>query len=118
MRPLAHGHDTNKVLNDAGTAFVETTPVTLSGSFLEAEYWFYPWLIGTMKYDGVNSPTDRMNGVSRHNTRNMFTPSLHILVRSNIKLEQQFIYSYEQSIPDSTNFYRANQFLSGMDFVF
>jgi hypothetical protein len=113
-----HAHDTNKIVNDGGTAFVETTPVTYSGGFLEAEYWFYPWLIATMKYDGVNSPTDQLNGVSRHDTRNIFTPSLHILVRPNIKLEEQFSYNYEQPIPDTAKFYRANQFLSGVDFVF
>src|SRR5215472_12062592 len=40
-----HGHDTNKIVNDTGSGFVETTPVTYSGGFLEAQYWFYPWLI-------------------------------------------------------------------------
>ena len=114
----AHGHDTNKTLNDDGTAFVETTPVTFSGGFLEAEYWFYPWLIATMRYDGVNSPTDHANGISRHDTRNTFTPSISFLVRPNIKLQSEFVFNYEQPIPDSTNFYRANQFLSGVDFLF
>ena len=114
----AHGHDTNKVLNDDGTAFVSTTPVTFSGGFLEAEYWAYPWLIATMRYDGVNSPTDRINGISRSDTRNTFTPALDILVRPNIKLESQFTFNYQQPVPDSTNFYRANQFLSGVDFLF
>jgi len=114
----AHGHDTNKIVNDAGTGYVTTTPVTYSGGFLEAEYWFYPWLIATMKYDGVNSPTDRINGISRHDTRNSFTPEVEFMVRPNIKLEEQFTFNYEQPIPDSTKFYRANQFLSGVDFVF
>ena len=114
----AHGHDTNKDLNGAGTGYVEVTPVTFSGGFVEAEYWFYPWLMATMKYDGVNSPTDRINGISRHDTRNSFTPSLHILVRPNIKLEEQFTYNFEQPVPNSLNYYRANQFLSGVDFVF
>jgi len=113
-----HGHDTNKDVNGDGTGYVEVHPVTFSGGFLEAEYWFYPWLIATMKYDGVNSPTDRANGVSRNSTRNMYTPSLHILVRPNIKLEEQFTYNYEQPVPDTTKFYRANQFLSGVDFLF
>ena len=96
----------------------ETTPVTYSGGFLEAECWFYPWLIATVRYDGVNSPTDQANGISRHDTRNTFTPSVSFLVRPNIKLQSEFVYNYEQPIPDSTNFYRANQFLSGVDFVF
>jgi hypothetical protein len=114
----AHGHDTNKTLNDDETAFVETSPVTFSGGFLEAECWFYPWLIATMRYDGVNSPTDHNNGISRHDTRNTFTPSISFLVRPNIKLQSEFVFNYEQPVPDSTNYYRANQFLSGVDFVF
>lgn len=115
---FAHGHDTNKALNDDGTGLVSVTPVTFSGGFLEAEMWFYPWLIATVRYDGVNSPTDRMNGISRHDTRNSFTPAIDIMVRPNIKLEEQFTFNYEQPVPDTANFYRANQFLSGVDFVF
>jgi len=113
-----HGHDTNKIVNDVGTGFVETTPVTYSGGFLEAQYWFYPWLIATMRYDGVNSPTDHANGVSRHDTRNSFSPAIFFVVRPNIKLESQFTFNYQQPVPDTTKFYRANQFLSGVDFVF
>lgn len=114
----AHGHDTNKDLNADGTGFVNVVPVTYSGGFLEAEYWIYPWAIATVKYDGVNSPTDRINGISRHDTRNGFTPSVQFLVRPNIKLEEQFTYNYEQPVPNTSTFYRANQFLSGVDFVF
>ncbi|MFI5073305.1 MAG: hypothetical protein ACHP8A_20775, partial [Terriglobales bacterium] len=50
------GHDTNVIPNGSGpsaTGFVSTTPVTFSGGFAEAEYWFYPWLIGLMRYDVV-----------------------------------------------------------------
>jgi hypothetical protein len=114
----AHGHDTNKILSEDGTGFVSATPVTFSGGFLETEYWFYPWLIGLVRYDGVNSPTDRINGISRHDTRNTFSPAVEILVRPNIKLETQYTFNYEQPVPGTTNFYRANQLLSGVDFVF
>jgi hypothetical protein len=113
-----HGRDTNKVLNQAGTTFVEGTPVTFSGGFLETEYWPYPWLIAIMRYDAVNSPTDRQNGVSRHNTRNLFEPQVDFVVRPNIKIEAQYTVSYEQPIPSSNSFYRANQLLAGIDFVF
>ena len=113
-----HGHDSNKALNADGTGFVTATPVTFSGGFLEAEYWFYPWLIGEMRYDGVNSPTDRLNGVSRSDTRSVYSPALQILVRPNIKLETQYSFSYEQPVPGSEAFYRANQLLTGIDFVF
>ena len=114
----AHAHDTNKILSEDGTGFVSATPVTYSGGFLETEYWFYPWLVGLMRYDGVNSPTDRINGVSRHDTRNIFSPAVEIYLRPNIKLEAQYTFNYEQPVPGSNSFYRANQLTSGADFVF
>jgi hypothetical protein len=113
-----HAHDANKTINAANTAFVSATPVTYSGGFLEAEYWFYPWLIGLMRYDGVNSPTDRLNGISRYDTRNQYSPGLQILVRPNIKIETQFTYNYQQPVPNSTQYYRQNQLLAGVDFVY
>jgi hypothetical protein len=113
-----HAHDSNKDLNAADTGFISVKPVTFSGGFLEAEYWLYPWLIAEMRYDGVNSPTDRLNGVSRYDTRSSYSPALQILVRPNIKLEAQYTFNYEQPIPTTSNFYRANQLLTGADFVF
>ena len=113
-----HARDSNKVLNADSTAFVSAAPVSYSGGFLEAQYWFYPWLIGLMRYDGVNSPTDRINGISQHDTRNIYSPGLQILVRPNIKLETQYSHSYEQPVAGTGRFYRANKFLAGIDFVF
>jgi hypothetical protein len=58
------GHDTNVVPNgpsDIATGFVSTRPVTFAGGFAEAEYWIYPWLIGLMRYDVVNSPISRLD---------------------------------------------------------
>ncbi len=113
-----HGHDSNKALNEDGTALVSATPVTFSGGFLEAEFWAYPWLIAKMRYDGVNSPTDFQMGVSRHDTRNSFVPSLDFIVRPNIKVEAEYTYNFEQPVPGTSSFYRANQLLTGVDFVF
>lgn len=113
-----HGHDSNRSVNPAGTALAWANPVTFSGGFLEAEYWFYPWLIGLMRYDAVNSPTDRINGISRSDTRNIYSPGLQILVRPNIKIETEYSHSYQQPIPGSGNFYRANKLQSGIDFAF
>lgn len=115
---LEHAHDSNKMLNASNSGFVSTTPVTYSGGFAEAEYWIYPWLIAMMKYDGVNSPTDRASGVSRYDTRGSYSPALQILVRPNIKLEFQYTLNYEQPIPGTASFYRANQFQTGIDFVY
>lgn len=113
-----HGHDSNKALNSTGDGFVSATPVTFSGGFLEAEYWVYPWLVGLMRYDGVNSPTDRLNGQSRHDTRNIYTPGFQIIVRPNIKLELEYSFNYEQPVPGTDAFYRPDQLVTGVDFVF
>jgi hypothetical protein len=113
-----YAHDSNQTLNDAGTGYVSIKPVTYSVGFVEGEYWIYPWLIALMRYDNVNSPTDRLNGVSRYDTRSIYTPGLQMLVRPNIKLKAEYIYNFEQPIPNAANFYRANQFLTGVDFVF
>jgi hypothetical protein len=113
-----YGHDSNKALNADGTGYVAARSVTYSGGFLEAEYWLYPWLIAEMRYDGVHSATDRLNGVSRYDTRGAYSPALQILVRPNIKLEAQYTFNYEQPVPGTEQFYRANQLLSGVDFVF
>lgn len=115
------GHDTNVIPNapsDTATGFVSTTPVTFAGGFAEAEYWFYPWLIGLMRYDGVNSPTDFANGLSRYNTRNRVSPGLQVLVRANIKLAFEYQRRWELPIPGSTQFFRQNGFVLGTDFLF
>jgi hypothetical protein len=113
-----HGRDSNRGISADGSAFLPATPVTFTGGFLEAEYWAYPWLIATMRYDGVNSPTDAQLGISRHDTRNAYVPGVEVLVRPNIKLELQYTYNYEQPVPGTPAFYRGNQLMTGVDFVF
>jgi len=113
-----HGHDANKALNDDATALVAATPVTFTGGFLEAEFWAYPWLVAKMRYDGVNSPNDAQLGISRHDTRSAFVPSVDIIVRPNVKFEAEYTYNFEQPVPGTDSFYRANQLLAGIDFVF
>ncbi len=93
-------------------------PVTFSGGFAEAEYWFYPWLIGLMRYDVVNSPTDFLNGVSRRNTRNRFSPGVQFLVRSNLKVAFEYQRKWEQSAGEADKLFRANGFATGIDYVF
>ena len=115
------GHDTNVVPNgpsDTASGFVSTTPVTFAGGFAEAEYWVYPWLIGLMRYDVVNSPTDFAAGLSRKDMRNRFSPGVQVLVRANLKLAFEYQRRFEQPIPGSTQFFRANGFVVGTDFLF
>jgi len=117
-----YGHDTNIIPNGTtiltATGFVPTTPITFAGGFIEGEYWFYPWLIGLMRYDGVNSPTDFAAGRARYDTRNRFSPGVQVLVRANIKLAFEYQRRFEQPVPGSAQFFRANGFVLGTDFLF
>jgi hypothetical protein len=113
-----YGHDQNLLPNESYTGFVRGTPVTFTGGFGEAEYWFYPWLIGLMRYDFVNSPTDYLNGLYAHDTRNRFSPGAQFLVRANIKLAFEYQRRAGQPVPDSTATFRPNGFLAGVDYVF
>ncbi len=73
-----YGHDVNLLpidgsgnliplqsLGQVATAgFVQGTPVTFSGGFADVEWLAYPWMMVMMRYDGVNSTSDRINGLS------------------------------------------------------
>ena len=112
------GHDVNLQPDLVNLKFDPATPITFTGGFAQTQYWFYPWLIGLMRYDVVNSPTDAQNGDSRRDTRNRFSPGLQVLVRANIKLGFEYQHRWQQPIPGSTQFFRANSFVGGIDFVF
>jgi hypothetical protein len=95
--------------------------VTFTGGFAAANYWIYPWLIATMRYDFVNSPTDYFNGFSESQTRNRFSPGYTILVRANIKIVGEYDHSWGvpyQGISGNTLFYRPNTFITGIDYAF
>ncbi len=115
---LMYGRDQNIIPDQATGFLLHGSPVTFTGGFVEAEYWFYPWLIGIMRYDGVNSPTDFLNGVSRFNTRNRFSPGLQVLVRGNIKALFEYQYQWEKPTGTDDLFFRPNSFLAGIDYVF
>jgi hypothetical protein len=113
-----HGYDKNLFPNPNTLALEPASPVTFSGGFAEAEYWFYPWVIGTMRYDVVNSPTDFQNGVSDRNTRNRFSPGMQFLVRDNIKASFEYQYQWRQPDPATAQYFRANGLTAGIDYVF
>ena len=115
---MMYGRDQN-LLPDEETGFLlHGAPVTFSGGFAEAEYWFYPWLIGIMRYDGVNSPMDFQNGLSRFTTRNRVSPGLQVLIRGNIKTVFEYQRFWEQSTGTEDTFYRPHSFVAGIDYVF
>lgn len=113
-----HGRDQNHLIPDTETGTLEKgPPVTFTGGFAQAQYWFYPWVIGIMRYDVVNSPTDFLNGASVHNTRNRFSPGLQILIRGNIKAVFEYQRRWQQQV-DTSGRFRANGFVAGIDYVF
>jgi hypothetical protein len=116
-----HGHDDNHLLDTVGGTVTNTTPVTFTGGFVAANYWIFPWFIGTMRYDFVNSPSDFANGLSESRTRNRFSPGYTILVRANIKIigeyQRHWGVPYTDAAGNLLN-YRPNAFLTGIDYVF
>jgi hypothetical protein len=115
------GHDDNHLVDTGAGTIVPTHAVTFTGGFVAGNYWIYPWLIATMRYDFVNSPSDYYNGVSQSRTRNDFRPGYQILVRANIKVVGE--YSRHWGVPyqdtsGATLYYRPNTFVTGIDYVF
>jgi hypothetical protein len=117
------GHDDNHVIN-AGPTLATAPAVKFSGGFAGANYWFYPWLIGTFHYDAVNSHADFINGTpaSQYQTRNRFSPGFQVLARANIKILGEYQYTFGQPYTDpvtgNTLFFRPNTFQAGIDYVF
>ena len=118
-----YGHDQNLLPNTVtGTGFVRTSPVTFTGGFAQSQYWIYPWAMALMRYDFVDSPTDFSTGlISRHNTRNRFSPGFQFLVRANIKVAFEYEHRWEKPVTlanGNTIFFRPNGIVSGIDYVF
>ena len=119
------GHDDNHLFTAGPPATIAFAPaVKFSGGFAGANYWFYPWLIGTFHYDAVNSHSDFLNGTpaSQYHTRNRFSPGFQVLVRANIKVVGEYQYTfghpYTDPVTGNTIFFRPNTFQTGIDYVF
>ncbi|MBZ5528507.1 MAG: hypothetical protein LAN71_11480 [Acidobacteriia bacterium] len=116
---LMYAHDRNHLIDTEAGTIASGLPVTYSGGFAGLNYWLYPWMIASLRYDAVNSPADFFNGMSRNATRNRITPGLQILVRSNIKVVTEYQHGWEQPNPAGPNpFFRANTFVTGIDYSF
>jgi hypothetical protein len=120
-----YGHDDNHFfVTDPTPALTPAPAITFAGGFAGANYWFYPWLIGTFHYDVVNSHPDFVNGTpaSENHTRNRFSPGFQVLVRANIKVVGEYQYTFGQPYTDpvsgNTLFFRPNTFQAGIDYVF
>lgn len=114
------------------THFVRGTPVTFTGGFLQADYMPLPWIMLIMRYDAVNSTSDRSNSLAGESgsfpgafdsTRNRFTPGVQFLIRSNIKAAFEYQYRPRQTVIDAGTLlpiqpFRTNSAVVGLDFVY
>ncbi|HUC54923.1 MAG TPA: hypothetical protein VMR90_12805 [Candidatus Cybelea sp.] len=119
------GHHDNHLVTGGTPPTIAAAPaVKFSGGFAGANYWFYPWLIGTFHYDAVNSHADFVNSSLplNYHTRNRFSPGFQILVRANIKVVGEYQYTYGRPYTDpltgNTLYFRPNTFQTGIDYVF
>ncbi len=111
------GHDANLIPDPDTFTLAPGPPVNFSGGFVQAQYWVYPWMIGLMRYDMVNSPADFFNGASQGFVRNRFSPGLQILIRANTKFGFEYQYRWKEPVPGTGLFFRPSGFAAGLDFV-
>jgi hypothetical protein len=91
-----------------------------------------------MRWDGVNSGSDRINGlafnqatpfvVPFNSTRNRFTPGVQFLIHANIKASFEYQVRPQQyvtvitnpitGLPVAINAFRTNTAVAGLEFVF
>jgi hypothetical protein len=148
------GHDNNLLpidstgslisLQNLGSAvpvgFIQSTPATFSGGFADVEWLAYPWMMVLMRYDGVNSTADRINGLQTpsftrapfnapfSSTRNRFTPGIQFLIHANIKASFEYQFRPSQSVviatnplngrPVALNPFHTNTAVFGLDFAY
>lgn len=149
------GHDMNLLpidssgalipLQNLGTAvpvgFIQSRAATFSGGFADVEWLAYPWMMVLMRYDGVNSTADRINGLSTNpsftgasfnapfsSTRNRFTPGVQFLIHANIKASFEYEFRPSQTVvittnpltglPVALNPFHTNTAVAGLEFVY
>jgi hypothetical protein len=126
-----YGRDRNEVPADTATGFTGAPSLHFGGGFVEADYLALPWLMAIMRWDNVNSASDRLNGVDAagffspfRSTRQRVTPGVQFLIHSNIKAAFEYQIRPEQVVTDPdtgaviTGPFRTNTAVAGLDFVF
>jgi hypothetical protein len=118
--------------------FVQSVPARFNGGFAQADYMIHPWVMAIMRWDGVNSTADRINGLALspgspffaplHSMRERFTPGLQILIHPNIKFAFEYQFRPQQTTVIQTNPltgaliaanpFRVNTALFGLEFVY
>jgi hypothetical protein len=119
-------------------SFIRSVPATFSGGFVQADFMIHPWVMAIMRWDGVNSSADRINGLALSpdspffapisSTRQRFTPGLQILIHPNIKFSFEYQIRPQQTAVVETdpatgklvavNPFRVNTALFGLEFVY
>lgn len=150
-----YGHDYNLLPIDASgqliplqnlstavpVGFIHSTPATFSGGFVDAEWLAYPWMYVMIRYDAVNSTSDRINGLATNpsftgapfngpfsSTRNRITPGVQFLIHPNIKASFEYQFRPSQSVviatnpltglPVALNPFHTNTAVAGLEFVY
>lgn len=153
-----YGHDMNLLPIDASgniiplqslnqavpVGFIQSTPATFGGGFVDVEWLAYPWMYVMVRYDGVNSSSDRINGLIRNSdgsgftgapfnasfgsTRNRITPAVQFLIHPNIKATVEYQFRPSQTVvvatnpltglPISLNPFHTNTLVFGMTFAY
>jgi len=126
-----YGHDRNQVQADTTSGFASGPSVHYGGGFVEADYLARPWMMAIMRWDGVNSASDRVNGIGAtggpsffHSTRHRITPGVQFLIHANIKASFEYQYRPEQVVyVPNTNTriigpFRTNSAVAGLEWVY
>lgn len=118
--------------------FIRSVPATFNGGFVQTDFRVHPWIMAIMRWDGVNSTADRINGLALsqgtpffaplHSTRNRFTPGIQFLIHPNIKFAFEYQIRPEQTAVIETdpttgrlvavNPFRVNTALFSLEFVY
>jgi hypothetical protein len=118
--------------------FARSVPARFNGGFVQADYMIHPWLMALVRWDGVNSTADRINGLELssatsffgplNSTRNRFTPGIQVLIHANIKASFEYQIRPRQTAIVETNPttgalvavnpFRVNTALFGLEFVY
>jgi len=118
------------------THFVSGIPAKFNGGFVQADYLVLPWIMLIMRWDGVHSNADRINGLVLASgtpffapltaTRNRYTPGAQFLIHPNIKASFEYQFRPQQSVDIVTtnnlqlaeNPFRVNTALFALEFVY
>ena len=122
----------------APVGFASSVAAKFNGGFAQADYLVLPWIMAIMRWDGVHSSADRINGLALANgtpffgplrsTRTRFTPGVQFLIHANIKLAAEYqirpkqvatvIFDPKIGVLTAVDPFRVNTAVLGLEFVY